>query len=338
MARRLCLSVFLPPKLFCLQEDLQHEANQGAVPVVSWPSSELGCLTGSCRDEASFLGCLRLLHFWTRYPGTAEAFCGAVLLALWFVASASTLLQEGPGSPVHVEQSALDTTPFSKGRVDCRRLRQRQCDRTPPLSLRTFCAAPLLSCQRLGTSRTQERMDAAIWPSARKYPPNAGPDVRPSVFSCYGVPLRAWDGYPLLRGRPVHRPPSQTCFQDKAQVGTPWTQVQKSRPTSSVPPRCLAWYGSTTHLGAVVKRTRLLCYGCRATATALPVVFVTVLLPTGSGSARSDGLCALTTNHPYGPSLVVGSYLVWDATRRELWETALLSTTRRLPVREYWTQ
>ena len=72
--------------------------------------------------------------------------------------------------------------------------------------------------------------------------------------------------------------------------------------------------------------------------TALPVVFVTVLLPTGSGSVRSDGICALTTNHPYGPSLVVGSYLVWDATRRELWETALLSTTRRLPVREYWTQ
>ena len=173
MARRLCLSVFLPPKLFCLPEDLQHEANQGAVPVVSWPSSELGCLTGSCRDEASFLACLRLFHFWTRYPGTAEAFFGAVLLALWFCASASTLLQEGPGSPVHVEQSALDTTPFSKGRVDCRRLRQRQCDRTPPLSLRTFCAAPLLSCQRLGTSRTQERMDAAIWPSARKYPPNA---------------------------------------------------------------------------------------------------------------------------------------------------------------------
>ena len=127
----MCLSVFLPPKLFCLQEDLQHEANQGAVPVVSWPSSELGCLTGSCRDEASFLGCLRLFHFWTRYPGTAEAFFGAVLLALWFCASASTLLQEGPGSPVHVEQSALDTTPFSKGRVDCRRLRQRQCDRTP---------------------------------------------------------------------------------------------------------------------------------------------------------------------------------------------------------------
>ena len=260
MARRLCLSVFLPPKIFCLQEDLQHEANQGAVPVVSWPSSELGCLTGSCRDEASFLGCLRLFHFWTRYPGTAEAFFGAVLLVLWFCASASTLLQEGPRSPVHVEQSALDTTPFSKGRVDCRRLRQRQCDRTPPLSLRTFCAAPLLSCQRLGTSRTQERMDAAIWPSARKYPPNAGPDVRPSVFSCYGVPLRAWDGYPLLRGRPVHRPPGQTCFQDKAQVGTPWTQVQKSRPTSPVPPHCLPWHGSTTHLGTVVKRTRLLCW------------------------------------------------------------------------------
>ena len=167
--------------------------------------------------------------------------------------------------------------------------------------------------------------------------PMLAPMCAPVSSLAMGVPLRAWGGYPLLR-RPVHRPPGQTCFQDKAQVGTPWTQVQKSRPTSSVPPRCLPWYGSTTHLGTVVQRTRLLCYGCRATATALPVVFVTVLLPTGSGSARSDGLCALTTNHPYGPSLVVGSYLVWDATRRELWETALLSTTRRLPVREYWTQ
>ena len=74
MARRLCLSVYLPPKLFCLQEDLQHEANQGAVPVVSWPSSELGCLSGSCRDEASFLACLRLFHFWTRYPGQLKHF------------------------------------------------------------------------------------------------------------------------------------------------------------------------------------------------------------------------------------------------------------------------
>ena len=32
-----------------------------------------------------------------------------------------------------------------------------------------------------------------------------------------------------------------------------------------------------------------------------------------------------------------GSYLVWDATGRELWERALLSTTHRLPVREHWT-
>ena len=65
--------------------------------------------------------------------GQLKHFSAQFLLALWFCASASTLLQEGPGSPVHDEQSALDTTPFSKGRVDCRRLRQRQCDRTPPL-------------------------------------------------------------------------------------------------------------------------------------------------------------------------------------------------------------
>ena len=183
------------------------------------------------------------------------------------------------------KQSASETTPSSKGRVDCHRLRQSQCDRVPPSLLKAFCGAPLLSCQRLGTSQT-----------------------------------------------------GQTCLQDKAQIGTPWTQVQKSKPTSSVPIRCLRWYGSTSHLGTVAKRTRWLCYGCRATAAALPVVFVTVLLLTGLGRARSDGSRALTTNHPYGPSLVVRRYLVWDATRRELWETALRSTTRRLPVLEYWTQ
>ena len=44
------------------------------------------------------------------------------------------------------------------------------------------------------------------------------------------------------------------------------------------------------------------------------------------------------SSHPYGPSLAVRSYVMWDATRRELWETARLSTTHRLPVRGYWTQ
>ena len=43
-------------------------------------------------------------------------------------------------------------------------------------------------------------------------------------FSCYGVPLRAWDGYPPLRGKPFHRPPGQICLQDRGR-----------RPTSSVP-------------------------------------------------------------------------------------------------------
>ena len=201
-------------------------------------------------------------------------------------------------------QSASETTPSSNGRVDCHRLRQNQCDRVPPSLLKAFCAAPLLSCQRLGTSQTRERMCATLRLATRQHPPNASPDVHP---------LRTWDGYLPLRGKPFHRPPGQTCLQDKAQIGTPWTQAQKSRPTSSVPIRCLHWYGSTSHLGTVAKRTRWLCYGCRATATALPLVFVSVLLPTGSGNGRSDGSRALTTNHPYGPSLVVRSYLVWDA-------------------------
>ena len=165
-------------------------------------------------------------------------------------------------------QSASETTPSSSGRVDCHRLRRSQCDRLLPSLLKAFCVAPLLSCQRLGTSQTLERMGATLRLATRQHPPNAGPDVHPRDFSCYGVPLRAWDGYPPLRGKPFHRPPGQTCLQDKAQIGTPWTQVQKSRPTFSVPIRCLPRYGSMSHLGTVAKRTRLLCDGCRAMATA----------------------------------------------------------------------
>ena len=63
MARRLCLSVFLPP-LF-LQKDLPYQASQGSVPVVSWPFSELGYLEGSFRDEASFTRSLPFVDFST---------------------------------------------------------------------------------------------------------------------------------------------------------------------------------------------------------------------------------------------------------------------------------
>ena len=223
-----CASVFFSHLCFYLP----HQTSQGAVPVVSWPFFELGYLEGSFRDEASFLAFPRLFNFWTRHPRTAEGVFCAVLLALWFCASTSTLLQEEPGSPVLFMQSASETAPSSKGRVDCHRLRQSQCDRVPPSLLKAFCAAPLLSCQRLGTSQTRERMGATLKPSTRQHPPNAGPDVHPRDLSCYGVPWKAWDGYPPLRGRPFHRPPGQTCLQDNAQIGTPWTQVQKSRPTS----------------------------------------------------------------------------------------------------------
>ena len=320
MAGRLCLGVFLPPLL--LQKDLLHQASQGAVPVESWPFSELGYLEGSFRDEASFLAFLRLLTFWTRHPGTAEGLFCAVLLALWLCASTSTLLQEGPGSPVFCTQSASETTPLSKGRVDCHRLRQSQCDRFPPSLLKAFCSAPLLSCQRLGTSQTWEWMGATLRLATRQHPPNAGPDVHPRDFSCYGVPLRAWDGYPPLRGKPFHRPAGQTCLQDKAQIGTPWTEEH----ANVFSPNTVSLSGrACCAMGVGLRLRPCSCVRYR------PVT-------DGLGSARSDGSGALTTNHPCGPSLVVRSYPVWDATRWELWETALLSTTRRLPVREYWTQ
>ena len=57
-----CASVFFLPPLL-LQKDLPHQASQGAVPVVSWPFSELGYLDGSFRDEASFLAFRRLFNF-----------------------------------------------------------------------------------------------------------------------------------------------------------------------------------------------------------------------------------------------------------------------------------
>ena len=169
----------------------------------------------------------------------------------------------------------------------------------------------------------------------RQHPPNAGPDVHPRELSCHAAPLRAWNGYPPLRGSLSTGRRARLVFRTRRRLGHRGLRFRRAGQ------RVQSQYG--VYLGTAPRHiwvqslsgTRLLCYGCRATATALPVVFVTVLLLTASGSARSDGSRALTTNHPYGPSLVVRNYLVWDATRRELWETALLSTTRRLPVREY---
>ena len=160
-------------------------AFQGAVPVVSWPFAELGYLERSFRDEASFLAFLRLFNFWTRRPGTAEA-------VLRFYTHIS--YKKDPDR-LFFTQSASETTPSSKGRVDCHRLRQSQCNRVPLLLLKAFCAVPLLSCQRLGTSQTRERMGTTLRLATRHHLPSAGLDVHLSDFS-YGVSLRAWDGYP----------------------------------------------------------------------------------------------------------------------------------------------
>eukprot|EP00439_Symbiodinium_sp_Y106_P075307 s1225_g14.t2 len=135
--------------------------------------------------RASFLAFLRLFNFWTRRPGTAEA-------VLRFYTHIS--YKKDPDR-LFFTQSASETTPSSKGRVDCHRLRQSQCNRVPLLLLKAFCAVPLLSCQRLGTSQTRERMGATLRLATRHHLPSAGLDVHLSDFS-YGVSLRAWDGYP----------------------------------------------------------------------------------------------------------------------------------------------
>ena len=76
---------------------------------------------------------------------------------------------------------------FFRGRVDCHRLRRSQCDRFPPSLLKAFCVAPLLSCQCPETSQTRERMGTTLRLATRQHPPNAGPDVYPRDFSCYGA-------------------------------------------------------------------------------------------------------------------------------------------------------
>ena len=53
-------------------------------------------------------------------------------------------------------------------------------------------------------------------------------------------------------------------------------------------------HGSTSQPGKVRQWARLPCRGWLASGTALPTVVVTVLLPTGSVSASSDGLCDVT--------------------------------------------
>ena len=163
----------------CLHEDLPHKASQGTAPILNWPCSELGCLEGSFRDEGWFLASFRLL--WTRHPGTAKKFC-AVLLAFGFCASTSVFSQVGPGSLVLFVQSASATTPSYASRVGCHWLRQSQCDRVSPTPSpsRAFCTAPLFSCQAEVRHR---RGWTTLWPSTRKHPPNAGPDVCPSDFS-----------------------------------------------------------------------------------------------------------------------------------------------------------
>ena len=154
----------------------------------------------------------------------------------------------------------------------------------------------------------------------------------PRDFSCYAVPL---DGLGRLSSFEGEAFPQAAGPDLSSGQGADWDTVDSG--SGEQAKRFQSQYGvcvgtAPRHVWVQSLSGRAGCAmgGCRARATALPVVFV--------GSARSDGSRALTTNHPYGPSLVARSYLMWDATRRELWETAFRSTTCRLPVREYWTQ
>ena len=281
-----------------------------------------------------------LFHFWTRYPGTAEAFFGAVLLALWFCASASTLLQEGPGSPVHVEQSALDTTPFF----------QRQ-SRLPPTATKTVRSNSSAIVENLlrstasklpatGSKSNTGEDGCSYMAFGSKVSSQCWPRCAPQCLLLLWGALEGLGRLSSLEGEACPQAAGPDLFSKQ---GAGWDTVDSGfrRAGLRLQSRHAVYLGTAPrHIWVQSLSGRAGCamgVGLRLRPSQLCSLLS--CYRRGSGSARSDGLfCALTTNHPYGPSLVVGSYLVWDATRRELWETALLSTTRRLPVREYWTQ
>ena len=150
--------------------------------------------------------------------------------------------------------ACLGNYTFSIGRINCHRFR------VATKAVRSSSSVTVENLLRSTAVQLPAPGGAPSWPATRQRPPNAGSDEHPRDFSSYAVPLRAWDGYPLLRGKPFHRPPGQTFLEDKAQIGTPRTQVWKSRPPSSVPTRCLlvrlhvTWAQSLSGRGAGVEQ------------------------------------------------------------------------------------
>ena len=129
-----------------------------------------------------------------------------------------------------------------------------------------------------------------------------------------------------LEGKPFHRPLSSQQCADL--TGTPWTQVRRAG--QRLQSRYSVYLGTAPRHIWVQSLSGSACCAMGVGLWLRPPSCVRYCPVTdGSGNARSDGSRALTMNHPYGPSLVVRSYLVWDVTRRELWETALLSTKHR---------
>ncbi|CAE7327545.1 unnamed protein product [Symbiodinium sp. CCMP2592] len=204
---------------------------------MGWPSSAPGYPEGSFRDEASFRSSLRLFSYTTRHPGTAQGLSCAVLLALWFCALTGTPPQEGHGLSGILMQSSSSTSFSFNGTVDCHRLLRSQCDRE------FFVTAQRGDSQRVSIL------------------PMLAPTGIPGT-PCYGAILSGGGGLSGAAGPDLST--RQGADWDTGDSGSAELANVFSSSTVST------WYGSTSHLGTVVKRTRLLCYGCRATATALP--------------------------------------------------------------------
>ena len=249
-----CASVFFSR----LCKGQLHQASQGAVPVVSWPFSELGYLEGSFRDEASFLAFLRRFNFWTmgQLKVCSAQFC-------WHFGFAR----------LRVLLCAFHAVCFGNYTFFQWQGRLPPAATKPGRSIASFTVESLLRSAAVKLPAPGNKSDTgedgchfeACNSSAS---PQCWARCAPQGLLLLWGAFEGLGRLSSLRGKPFHRPPGQTCLQDKAQIGTPWTQVQKSRPTFSVPIRCLPRYGSMLHLGTVAKRTRLLCDGCRAMATA----------------------------------------------------------------------
>ena len=174
MARRLCLSVFLPPMLFCLQKDQPHEASQGADRIVCWASSEVG-LKDAFETRPRFLPSSTFQLLGKTPKGKLKVFSAQFCWHFGFALQRTLSHKKDPDRVAFRAVCFGNDTCFSNGGVDCHRLRKAVRSSSSVTCLEPFAqhCSQAASGQRLGTSQIQERMGATSRPTTLQHPPNA---------------------------------------------------------------------------------------------------------------------------------------------------------------------